>query len=82
MAEVRIKPDTYQYPELISKIKGADFGTELEFIEECYPNGAQKPDLSEKQKEMLLAIFKDTAYKRFLADLTEEDDPNTVKEDE
>lgn len=61
-------------PELNSKIKAEDFGTELKFIEECYPNGEQKPDLSEKQKEMLLAIFKDNSYKRFLACLAEEDE--------
>lgn len=60
-------------PELISKIKAEDFGTELSFIEECYPNGEQKPDLTEKQKEMLLAIFKDNSYKRFLACLAEEE---------
>lgn len=59
-------------PELVSKIKAEDFGTELKFIEECYPNGEQKPDLTEKQKEMLLAIFKDNSYKRFLACLAEE----------
>jgi hypothetical protein len=41
----------------------------LSFIEECYPNGEQKPDLSEKQKEMLLAIFKDNSYKAFLESL-------------
>lgn len=61
-------------PELISKIKAEDFGTELKFIEECYPSGEQKPDLTEKQKEMLLAIFKDNSYKRFLACLAEEDE--------
>jgi len=61
-------------PELNSQIKADDFGTELKFIEECYPNGEQKPDLSEKQKEMLLAIFKDNSYKRFLACLAEEDE--------
>jgi len=60
-------------PELISKIKAEDFGTEFNFIEECYPNGEQKPDLNEKQKEMLLAIFKDNSYKRFLACLAEEE---------
>jgi hypothetical protein len=62
-------------PELISKIKAEDFGTEFNFIEECYPNGEQKPDLTEKQKEMLLAIFKDNSYKRFLACLAEEENP-------
>lgn len=67
-------------PELISKIKADDFGTEYKFIEDCYPNGEQKPDLTEKQKEMLLAIFKDNSYKRFLACLAEEE--NTENENE
>lgn len=60
-------------PELISKIKTNDFGAEYAFIEECYPNGEQKPDLTDKQKEMLLAIFKDNSYKRFLTCLEEEE---------
>jgi hypothetical protein len=60
-------------PELISKIKMEDFGAEYKFIEECYPNGEQKPDLTDKQKEMLLTIFKDNSYKRFLACLAEEE---------
>lgn len=60
-------------PELISKIKGEDFGTELKFLQECYPNGEIKPDLTEKQKEMLLAIFKDNSYKKFLTALAEEE---------
>ncbi|MBU1095524.1 MAG: hypothetical protein KKB34_03500 [Bacteroidetes bacterium] len=67
-------------PELISKINTDDFGTEFIFIEECYPNGEQKPDLTEKQKEMLLAIFKDNSYKKFLACLAEEE--NTENENE
>lgn len=61
-------------PEIISKISIEDFGMELKFIEECYPNGEQRPDLTEKQKEMLLAIFKDNSYKRFLACLAEVDE--------
>ena len=60
-------------PELVSKIKAEDFGTERQFIEECYPNGEQKPNLTDKQKEMLMAIFKDNSYKRFLAGLAEEE---------
>lgn len=60
-------------PELISKIKGDDFGTELKFLQECYPNGVLNPELAEKQKEMLLAIFKDNSYKKFLAALAEEE---------
>ncbi|MBI5100525.1 MAG: hypothetical protein HZB33_01625, partial [Nitrospirae bacterium] len=46
-----------------------NYETEKPFIEECYPNGGQKPGLSEKEKEMLLAIFKDNSYKSFLSGL-------------
>ncbi|WP_339790459.1 hypothetical protein [uncultured Imperialibacter sp.] len=67
-------------PELVSTINDEDFGAELAFIEECYPNGAQKPDLTEKEKEMLLAIFKDNAYKKFLLALDEQ--PENVEDDE
>ena len=60
-------------PELTSIIRNTDFGNEFQFIEECYPNGIQKPDLTEKQKEMLLAIFKDNTYKIFLSSISEEE---------
>ena len=67
-------------PELVSRIKAEDFGVDFNFIEECYPNGEQKPDLTEKQKEMLLAMFKDNSYKRFLAGLAEEENPENENE--
>jgi hypothetical protein len=67
-------------PELISKIKADDFGTEFNFIEECYPDGEQKPGLTEKQKEMLLAIFKDNSYKQFLVSLSEEENVGNENE--
>jgi len=60
-------------PELVSTIKSDDFGAEYQFIEECYPNGELKPDLTDKQKEMLMAIFKDNSYKKLLAGLAEEE---------
>ncbi len=69
-------------PELISKIKNEDFGAEYEFIAECYPGGVQKPDLSEKQKEMLLAIFKDNSYKKFLEAISEDSENSAELESE
>jgi hypothetical protein len=70
-----IDPDTgvildHELPKNVLKLKTSDYGNEETFINECYPNGEQKPDLSEKQKEMLLAIFKDNSYKTFLAQIT------------
>jgi len=70
-----IDPDSgtildFELPKSISKLDVKNYGNEAEFIQQCYPNGEQKPDLSEKEKEMLLAIFKDNSYKSFLTDLT------------
>lgn len=69
-----------ELPKNISKLNTENYGNEEAFIDECYPNGEQKPDLSEKQKEMLLAIFKDNSYKNFLTSL--EEDTIIIKEDE
>jgi hypothetical protein len=59
-----------ELPKSISMLNTETYGTEKSFIEECYPNGEQKPDLTEKEKEMLLAIFKDNSYKSFLSALS------------
>jgi len=59
-----------ELPKNISGLNTENYGTEKSFIEECYPNGEQKPDLTEKEKEMLLAIFKDNSYKSFLSALS------------
>jgi len=67
-------------PKNILKLNKKDYGNEETFIDECYPVGEQKPDLSDKQKEMLLAIFKDNSYKSFLESL--EENGTTIKEEE
>lgn len=59
-------------PKVSSLIRKSDFGNEETFIDECYPNGELKPGLTDKQKEMLLAIFKDNSYKSFLISLADE----------
>lgn len=69
-----------ELPKNISKLDTAIYGNEEAFIDECYPNGEQKPDLTEKQKEMLMAIFKDNSYKNFLTGL--EDNGTNIKEEE
>ncbi len=61
-----------ELPKNILGLNTENYGTEKSFIEECYPNGEQKPGLSEKEKEMLLAIFKDNSYKSFLSGLSME----------
>lgn len=60
-----------ELPKNISKLNTEIYGNEEAFIDECYPKGEQKPGLTEKQKEMLLAIFKDNSYKSFLESLEE-----------
>ena len=64
-----------ELPKNISKLDLKKYGVESEFIEGCFPDGNQKPDLSDKEKEMLLEIFKDNSYKEFLTGLVEGDLP-------
>lgn len=61
-----------ELPKNISGLNTENYGTEKSFIKDCYPNGDQKPDLTEKEKEMLLAIFNDNSYKSFLLSLSME----------
>jgi len=69
-----------ELPKNILKLNKDIYGNEEAFIDECYPDGEQKPDLSVKQKEMLLAIFKDNSYKSFLESL--EENGTIIKEEE
>ncbi len=48
-----------------------DLGVELEYVKDYYPNGKLKADISEKEKDLLVSIFKEKAYKRFLQGLEE-----------
>lgn len=61
----------FELPKNISNLILDKYGNEAIFIQDCYPNGEQRPDLTEKEKEMLLAIFKDNSYKSFLDELAE-----------
>jgi hypothetical protein len=71
-----------ELPKNISKLRVEQYGNETAFIQDCYPNGDQKPDLTEKEKEMLLAIFKDNSYKSFLDGLAEKETTPTETENE
>ncbi len=64
-----------ELPKNIDKLNLEIYGNETAFIESCFPDGNQKPDLGDKEKEMLLAIFKDNSYKSFLTGLEENDAP-------
>lgn len=61
-----------ELPKNVAKLKLEEYGSEAEFIAKCYPQGDQKPELTEKEKEMLLAIFKDNSYKSFLTNLVDD----------
>ena len=61
------------FEDLKLKIDKTKLESVITFIEECYPNGDIKPGLSDKQKEMLMAIFKDNSYKGFLVSLDGEE---------
>ena len=62
-----------ELPKNIAKLNTEIYGHEAGFIDKCYPGGEQKPDLTEKEKEMLVAIFKDNSYKNFLINLAEDE---------
>jgi hypothetical protein len=69
-----IDPDSgtivdFNLPSKINGINREIYGDEISYIDECYPGGVLKPDLTDKQKEMLLAIFKDNSYKEFISEL-------------
>lgn len=69
-----------EIPGDISNLELQDFGTEEEFLRNCYPGNTLKPDLSDKEKEMILAIFKDNAFKRFKDNLIKEPEPQESQE--
>lgn len=70
-----------ELPKNISRLNTEVYGNEKSFIEKCYPNSDQKPDLTEKEKEMLLAIFKDNSYKSFLSTLDANSKENSEAEE-
>jgi len=71
-----------ELPKNIAKLNMDEYGNESEFIESCFPDGNIKPGLSDTEKEMLLAIFKDNSYKSFLASLADNEIPQNAENNE
>lgn len=70
-------PDSFEIlesdlPNKLSEITEDIYGDDFEFVNECYEeSGHLKSDLSEKSKHMLKLIFKDLAYRLFIANQKE-----------
>jgi len=66
-----IDPDTAQFvdplPQTFADLDKYDFGNETEFVRQCYDNGTQlKVTLNDAQRERLMRIMRDRAYRSFL----------------
>jgi len=64
-------PDTFEIidsdiPERLVNITEEIYGSDIELVNECYPDGYLKDKLTEKQKYLLKLIFKDVAYRQFI----------------
>jgi hypothetical protein len=64
-------PDTLELletdiPEQLTDMSEEVYGSDVEFIFECYPEGHIKSPISEKEKHTLKLIFKEVAYRQFL----------------
>ncbi len=64
-------PDTLELlesdiPEQLAVINEEIYGSDTDFIFECYPEGHIKDPISEKEKHQLKLIFKEVAYRQFL----------------
>ncbi|MFC1713677.1 hypothetical protein ACFL6S_08415 [Candidatus Poribacteria bacterium] len=59
-----------QLPSHLTQVDNTLFGDELDFIQECYPEGKLKDQLSDQEKEKLHIILSDVAYRSFV-DLNE-----------
>ena len=54
-------------PSTISLLEQETFGEDFEFIQECYPNGTIKKDLTEYHRYRIKVILKEVAYSQFIA---------------
>ncbi len=66
-----IDPDTSgiiedQLPSHLAEVDNTLFGDEVGFIQECYPEGKLKDQLSDQEKEKLHIILSDVAYRIFV----------------
>lgn len=71
-----IDPDTgsiidTEIPESLIGLNLSLFGKEELFIRNFYPNNTLKPDLSEKDREMIKNVFKEMAFKKLISEMEE-----------
>lgn len=64
-------PDTFEIldmdvPARMQKIDTELYGTDTEFLYDCYPDGILKESLTEKDRTKLKVLLKDVAYQKFL----------------
>lgn len=64
-------PDTFEIldldlPQNLTAVTEKIYGTNTDFINECYPDGELKEGISEKEVQTLKSIIKDVAYFQFL----------------
>jgi hypothetical protein len=66
-----LDPDTTGFienlPSTFDDLEDYDFGDEMKFVRDCYPERKLKPTLGESQRKRLRRIFRDRAYRDFVA---------------
>jgi len=72
-------PDTFEItdlelPEKLYGITEDVFLRDTEFVQECYPEGTIKYDLTDKDKQKIKSILKDIVYARYLKELRSEEE--------
>jgi hypothetical protein len=66
-----LDPDTTGFvenlPSTFDDLEDYDFGDEMKFVRDCYPERKLKSTLGESQRKRLRRIFRDRAYLDFVA---------------
>jgi hypothetical protein len=55
-------------PNTLTRIDADLYGTEFEFVEECYPDGLLKTDLSEQKRRHLKYVIQSVSYRKYCAE--------------
>lgn len=66
-----LDPDTAGFienlPAVFGDLESYDFGDEAKFVQDCYPDKRLNPELPEAWRHRLHRIFRDRAYREFVA---------------
>lgn len=70
-------PDTFEVlesdvPNKLTGITEDMYGANFDLVNDCYPDGYLRADISEKKKHTLRRVFKDVAYKQFVKNAEEQ----------